>query len=115
MTRIISAAALMAWAFTLDAQINARLDPLADGTTRIEITNDTTRPLIAFGIALKETSGLIDGGILTIYVDSDVDTEAAPVLAGHQRLFETGFCRLPQNGNRACTVFRKPLDMERIF
>ncbi len=78
MRRIISAAALMTWAaFTLEAEITARLDPLADGTTRIEITNDTAGELTAFGISMKETSGLIEAGRLTIYADPAIDPDAA--------------------------------------
>lgn len=109
MRRIISAAVLMTSAFALEAQINARLDPLADGTTRIGIANDAVGELSAFAVSMKETNGLIEEGRLTIYADSAIDAAATPVLA-HQRWFvEAGFCAMPQNGKRACTVFEQPI------
>jgi hypothetical protein len=70
MKGIASVAALIVCAFSLNAQVNARLEPLSDGSTLIRITNDTAVDLTAFAISVNETNGVIEGGRLIVFADA---------------------------------------------
>ena len=116
MNSIISVGALLTWAFSLHAQVNARLDPLPDGSTQIRITNDAVVDLTAFAIRVKETNGVFEGGRLIAYADSAIDAVAAPVLPHQQRLVEDGrrFV-MPRNGRGTWAVFEQPIITAGIF
>ena len=54
MKTVISVASVLACAFSLDAQINTRLNHLPDGLDEVRIRNNSASSLVAFVVAAKQ-------------------------------------------------------------
>jgi len=76
-------AVVLASAFLLNAEVNARLAAMPDGTSQIQIVNDTDSEVAAFAIGAIETNKVMEGGRLVVYRDSTIDPAAA-VIVPHQ-------------------------------
>ncbi|MGH9629308.1 MAG: hypothetical protein ACRD7E_13390 [Bryobacteraceae bacterium] len=66
---VILCAGLAMTAAALAAQVSARLNHLADGTTQIVVTNDGAIELVAFALSATESNGVIRSGRLVVSKD----------------------------------------------
>jgi len=76
-------APVLAFAFSLDAQITAVLKRSPARGTEVEIRNDSTVNLTAFAVSMSPVKGADDSNPFLVYVDSAVDTDR---LAGRFQL-----------------------------
>jgi hypothetical protein len=74
MKTVISVAAIIVQAFSLDAQITATLNRLPDDSPEIRIRNNSAVSLAAFAISIKLANGA-SAAPLMVYVDPAIDME----------------------------------------
>ena len=78
MKTVISLASILAFAFTLNAQITATVHPASNGSNEIRVRNNGAVTLTAFAIRTRLTNGLSNAPLL-LYSDSLIDSLAIPV------------------------------------
>jgi hypothetical protein len=86
MRTIISAASLLACAFSLDAQISATLSRSSDGLDDVRIRNNSAISLAAFVVYAKNTGAALDTAPVAVYSDPLIEPTARPLLAGEELL-----------------------------
>jgi len=114
MTVAISAAAVLACSLCLDAQIQATLHPLGDGSTEIGIGNAGAVSVTAFAIRANDVNGVMEGPLI-VYSDSAIDPGAAPVLPNQEGRIEGRRRAVMRNGKRTHSIFEQPMVTAGIF
>jgi hypothetical protein len=88
MKTVISAVSVLACAFSLDAQITARLNRLSDSADEVRIRNNSATSLVAFAVTVKQApmSGNSSKAPLVVFSDLLIDPAAKPLPAGEERV-----------------------------
>ena len=89
MKTVISAACLLACAYSLDAQITAIVKPLPDGPEEIIVRNDAAVSLVAYAVSVKISNGASDAPDVG-YVDSVLDLTTTPLSPTQERVAPAG-------------------------
>jgi hypothetical protein len=124
MKTAISTASVLAFAFSLNAQVTATLKicdtsvaiscPLGDGSSELRIRNDRAVGLSAFAIALNPPDGPVENGPRLVFVDTEIDTAANPVLP-KQEILVSGWAPLVRNRRRTHITPEQPLVSAGVF
>jgi len=105
---VVTVAAVLACACSLDAQITATLDPLPDGSTAIRIRNDAAVSLTAYVIRTSRSGH----APVVVSVDSAIDTTVRPLLPNQERMITEGRILLPTG---TFAIYEEPIVTAGIF
>jgi hypothetical protein len=111
---VISVASVLACVFSLEAQITATLNRLPNGLPEIRIRNNSAVSLAAFAIRMNPVvrSDATLAPFL-VYVDTAVDTMAAPLLPNQERTVQVTIRFRP--GRPVEDLFEQPIVSAGIF
>ena len=123
MRAVILLAFALAFAFSLDAQITATLNPLPDGLDELRIRNNSATSLVAFVVTVKRTprGDYSSNAPFVVYSDPLTEPSERPLLASEERvLIRTGVAPGRDPSGRLlclgeCSVLEKPIVAAGIF
>ena len=106
---VISAVCAFSCAFSLDAQITARLNGLPNGSTVVRIRNNSATSLVAFVVTVKQSplSAFSSNAPFVVYSDPLIEPAAKPLPASEERVVMTEGFHDPSG--RRLVVLEEPI------